>query len=121
MKNFSAINIMRPKQPSESEKVHLAKLNRFAKGETVRGDDLVKAGLWLVAEVARSAATPYFQRERFRRFLERVNTLAVKQYHLELGWPGRSPDSAWCANQEQALDFFGGLIQSAPDREDCCD
>lgn len=121
MKQFSDITAQRPKQPSESEHTHLSKLSRFVKGEKVRGDDLVKAGLWLVAEVVRCTETPYFQRERLKAYLSDVGELARKQLLLLQGWPGLHVDEYFIDSNKRILSVFSCLTSMAPGREDCCD
>jgi hypothetical protein len=121
MKQFSDITAQRPKQPSDSEHEILLKLSKFVKGEKVRGDDLVKAGLWLVAEVARRIETPSFRRERLREWFETTGKLARKQIHLVQGWPGLDVNPQGVEERHQVLNLFDRLTKLAPDREDCCD
>lgn len=103
---------------SKRTRTHIQKLRLFLSGEDVRGDDLLKAGLWVVSEVVRRTYTPSFRRGRVREAIDHVNKVATKHLHLVRGWPGAKPDFIELDIQEDAISFLTKLSYHAPGRYD---
>jgi hypothetical protein len=90
-------------------------------GEKVRGDDLLKAGLWVVSEVTRRTEAPFFRRGRVREAIDRVSKVATNYHHLVRGWPGAKPDYNELHIQENAISFLKMLSYHASGRYDDAD
>lgn len=97
--------------------VHLDKINRLLSGEKVRADDVLKAGLFLVAEVVRRMETPSFRMELLREKLGVARGLGAKYSALLRCWPGiKEPNPYEIRENKAALDLVDLLIQCAPER-----
>lgn len=98
-----------------SDQTHLDKLKTYVGGEAVRGDDLLKAALWLVTEVLRRNETPAFRRGFLNDRLQTVAKLAGKYNLLLQCWPGATPPSEhMIQTQKLALDMVSTLVSYAP-------
>jgi hypothetical protein len=106
-------------QDKRHKVVHLDKINRLLNGDEVRADDVLKAGLFLVAEVVRRLETPSFKMELLRENLKKSCGLASKYYALLQCWPGvKEPIPYELRDHEAALGVLKLLIRHSPERED---
>jgi len=84
MKNFEDMKITLPKDAA----THAAKLALLVEGKEVRGDDVLRAGVFLVIEVLRRRESPSFCRNFFRDHLKKALFLGSKYSGLLQVWPG---------------------------------
>lgn len=94
MKSLENLTISMPvTRASGDEAEAWSTLMALVSGKKQRGDDVIRAALWLVEDVLRRTLTPYFRRGRLRERIRVRNLLAKKWTTLLQCWPGGTPPS----------------------------